>query len=98
MLEKRISFFQSRTFGFTVIGCLKRRVLYAFFIPEKTFQPFSPTLIYLYLRDLWLNGLKCKPFRTIHCQSAVEFPCPASSPAFQGRYFLLRPWKIFLSP
>ena len=98
MLENRISFLQSRTFGFTVIGCLKRRVLYAFFYPQKTIQPFRPIIICLYFRDLWLKGLKCKPFRTIHCQSALECLCPASTPAFQGRYFLLSARKFSLSP
>ena len=52
MLENRISFLQSRTFGFTVIGCLKRRVLYAFFIPKKPFS-LSALLLFDYISEIY---------------------------------------------
>ena len=63
----------------------KKALLIRIFYPEKTFQSFSIALIYLYIRRIYLNGLKCKPITTIHNPIALENPTPClPAPQFKA--------------
>ena len=63
----------------------KKALLIRIFLAKKTFQPFSIVLIYLYIRRIYLNGLKCKPITTIHNPIALENPTPClPAPQFKA--------------
>ena len=66
----------------------KKALLIRIFLAKKTFQPFSIALIYLYIRRIYLNGLKCKPITTIHNPIALENPTPCLPvPQFKADIF-----------
>ena len=66
----------------------KKALLIRIFLAQKTFQPFSIALIYLYIRKIWLNGLRRIPFSTTHRQIALEGPAVClRAPQFKADIF-----------
>ena len=51
---------------------LEKGASYTQFFSRKTFQPFSISLIYQYIRKIRLKGLRRKPFTTIQRRVALE--------------------------
>ena len=58
------------------------------FLPQKNLQAFSTVLIFLYIGEIWLNGLRRKPFIAIQRRVALEGPAPCLPvPQFKADIF-----------